>query len=60
MSGEDQSDVHSSSLEVVECLEINASCCLVIKLAASRAYDRESLIIDSIILHVVHVKDIGL
>ena len=45
---------------MVECLGLDARCCLVVRLAASSAEDRESLIIDSIILHVVHVKDIGL
>ena len=33
---------------------------LVIRLAASMAEDRESLIIDSIIVYAVHVKDIVL
>ena len=60
MSAKDQLDVHSSMLEVVECLEMNACCCLVMRLAVSRAEDMASLIIDSIMLRVVHVKDIGL
>ena len=60
MSVKDQSDVHSSRLEVVECLEMNACCCLVIRLAANRAEDRESLITYFIILQVVHVNGIGL
>ena len=60
LSAKDQSDVHSSRIEVVECFEMNACCCLVMRLAASRAEDIQSLIIDSIIFHVVHVKDIGL
>ena len=45
---------------MVECLEMNACFCLVMRLAVSRAEDMASLIIYSIILHVVHVKDIGL
>ena len=44
----------------LECLEMNACGCLVIRLAATSAADMESLIIDSIILHVVHVNDIVL
>ena len=45
---------------MLEFLEMNACCCLAMRLAVSRAEDMSSLIIDSIILHVVHVKDIGL
>ena len=45
---------------MVESLEMNACLCLVMRLAVSRAEVMASLIIDSIILHVVHVKDIGL
>ena len=45
---------------MVEYVEMNACCCLVIRLAASRAEDRTSLITDSITLLVVYIKDIGL
>ena len=49
LSAKDQSDVHSSRLEVMKYLEMNACCCFVIRLAASRVEERESWIIDSII-----------
>ena len=45
-------------MAVVECLELNGCFCLIISLAVTRAEDRKSLIIDSIILHVVDVKDL--
>ena len=45
---------------MVGCLEMNACCYLVIRLAASRDEDRPSLIIDSNILHAMNVIDIVL
>ena len=39
---------------------IRDECMLLLGYKISRAEDRESLLIDSIILHAVHVKDIGL